>query len=41
MARFVGARTRYAPWGLRIWFQDGRDYETACRFDIPGRPQVR
>ena len=24
---------RCAPWGLWIWFKDGRDYETACRFD--------
>ncbi|SPE60398.1 hypothetical protein SBV1_410087 [Verrucomicrobia bacterium] len=36
MARFVGASTRCAPWGLWIWFKDGRDYETACRFDAQG-----
>ena len=35
MARFVGASTRCAPWGLWIWFEDGRDYETAFRFDTP------
>jgi len=35
MARFIGASTRCAPWGLWIWFKDGRDYETACRFDRP------
>jgi hypothetical protein len=35
MARFIGASTRCAPWGLWIWFKDGRDYETACRFDTP------
>lgn len=33
MARFIGASTRCAPYGLWIWFRDGRDYETACRFD--------
>ena len=33
MARFIGASTRCAPWGLWIWFKDGRNYETACRFD--------
>ncbi len=33
MARFVGAPTRCAPWGLWIWFKDGRNYETLCRFD--------
>jgi hypothetical protein len=33
MARFIGASTRCAPWGLWVWFKDGRDYETACRFD--------
>jgi len=33
MARFIGASTRCAPWGLWIWFKDGRDHETACRFD--------
>ena len=33
MARFIGASTRCAPWDLWIWFKDGRDYETACRFD--------
>jgi hypothetical protein len=33
MARFIGASTRCAPWGLWIWFKDGRDYETGCRFD--------
>lgn len=35
MARFIGASTRCALWGLWIWFKDGRDYETACRFDTP------
>jgi hypothetical protein len=35
MARFIGASTHCAPWGLWIWFKDGRDYETACRFDRP------
>jgi hypothetical protein len=35
MARFIGASTRCAPWGLWVWFKDGRDYETACRFDRP------
>jgi|GEM_PF-3790715 len=35
MARFIGASTRCAPCGLWIWFKDGRDYETACRFDRP------
>ncbi len=33
IARFIGASTRCAPWGLWIWFKDGRNYETACRFD--------
>lgn len=33
MARFIGAPTRYAPWVLWIWFKDGGNYETACRFD--------
>jgi hypothetical protein len=33
MARFIGAPTRCAPRGLWIWFKDGRDYKTACRFD--------
>jgi hypothetical protein len=33
MARFIGAPNPCAPWGLWIWFKDGRDYETACRFD--------
>lgn len=33
MARFIGASTRCAAWGLWIWFKDGHDYETACRFD--------
>jgi len=28
MARFVGASTRCAPWGLWIWFKDGRNHET-------------
>jgi hypothetical protein len=35
MAHFIGASTRCSPWGLWIWFKDGRDYETACRFDRP------
>jgi hypothetical protein len=34
MARFVGAPTRCAPLGLWIWFKGGRNYETACRFDL-------
>ncbi len=34
MARFVGASSRCAPWGLWIWFKGGRNYETACRFDF-------
>lgn len=33
MARFIGASTRCAPWGLWVWFRDGREYETGCRFD--------
>ncbi len=33
MARFIGAPNPCAPWGLWIWFKDGRNYETACRFD--------
>ena len=35
MARFIGASTRCVPWGLWIWFKDGRDYKRACRFDTP------
>jgi hypothetical protein len=35
MERFIGASTGCAPSGLWIWFRDGRDYETACRFDTP------
>ena len=35
MARFIGASARCVPWGLWIWFKDGRDYKRACRFDTP------
>ena len=40
MARFIGAPTRCAPWGLWIWFRDGRNYETACRFDTAEQAEV-
>lgn len=33
MPRFIGAPNPCAPWGLWIFYNDGRNYETACRFD--------